>query len=92
MLFRSLTRRLAIPRPLIPYVLAAGVAEIVGTVAYAWGASVRIAIAAVIASQLGLCVAIVSHVSGEPIARRQWVGVVLAGIGVAAVTLLSLGG
>lgn len=87
-----LTGRLRLPRAIAPYVIAAGIAEIVGTSAYAWGASVQIAIAAVIASQLGLFVAIVSHRMGEPIAGRQWIGVLVAGAGVAVVTMLSLGG
>jgi hypothetical protein len=86
-----LTGRLRLPREIAPYVIAAGIAEIVGTTAYAWGASVQIAIAAVLASQLGLFVAIVSHRMGEPIGRRQWAGVLVAGAGVAAVTIVSLG-
>lgn len=82
--------RLGIPRRAIPFLLLAGAVEVLGIAAYGWGAAQGIAVAAVLASQVGLVVALVSHPMGERLSRRQWAGVLIAGAGVAAVTLLSV--
>ncbi len=82
--------RLGVPRRVLPYLLGAGAVEVIGIAAFGWGAAQGIAVAAVLASQVGLFVALISHPLGERLSRRQWAGVVIAGAGVAAVTVLSV--
>jgi drug/metabolite transporter (DMT)-like permease len=84
-----LGRRLGIPRRVLPLVAIGGLAEVVGMVSYTVGARDGIAVAAVISSQFAVLTMIGAFLLfGERLARRQVVGVILVGAGVAVVTLL----
>jgi uncharacterized membrane protein len=77
-------------RDLVPFVLFAGVAEVVGVYAYAWGARESIAVTAVLSSQFAVLAALMAHALGERITVRQWLGVAAVTMGVIAITLLRL--
>jgi len=85
-----LLRRLRIERSALPFVLVAGIAEVLGVLAFAWGSRDSIAVTAVLSSQFAVIVALVSHRLGERLAARQWLGIAIATAGIAAVTLLQL--
>jgi drug/metabolite transporter (DMT)-like permease len=84
-----LMRRLRLTRPAVPFVILVGIAEVIGTATYAWGARDSAAIAAVIASQFAGIAAIFAFVVwGERLSRVQVVGVVTIAIGVALLAAL----
>ena len=84
-----LMRRLRLTRPAVPFVILVGVAEVIGTATYAWGARDSAAIAAVIASQFAGIAAIFAYVAlGERLSRVQVVGVVTIAVGVALLAAL----
>jgi len=83
-----LLRRLRVTRSALPFVLVAGIAEVLGILAFAIGSRDSIAVTAVLSSQAVVIVALVSHRTGETLASRQWLGIGVAAAGITAVTLL----
>jgi len=81
------TRRLAVTRDALPFVVLAGIAEVVGFAFFALGARDGIAISAVLASQFGVVAAIAAFfLFGERLTRAQRAGVAAIAVGVAALT------
>jgi drug/metabolite transporter (DMT)-like permease len=81
----ALTRRLEITRPAVPLVVTSGVCEVLGFYSYTTGARHGIAVAAVLASQVGGLAALGAYfVFGERLSRKRTVGVctMLAGVAV----------
>jgi drug/metabolite transporter (DMT)-like permease len=83
-----LTRRLASPGRLLPWLLFAGIAEVLGVYTYAWGAAESIAVTAVLSSQFAVVAALVAHALGERISARQWFGVTAVMAGVVVIALM----
>ena len=83
----ALTRRLRFRRDVLPFLLFAGVAEVVGVYTFAWGARESIAVTAVLSSQFAVIAALIAHAMGERISPRQWIGVAAVSAGVVAITL-----
>ena len=78
-----LLRRLRIVRPAVPFVILVGVAEVAGTLTYAFGARDSAAIAAVLASQFAGIAAIAAFfLFGERLSRVQVIGVATIAVGV----------
>ncbi len=86
----ALTRRLRYERSVLPYLLVAGVAEVVGMYLFAWGAAESIAISSVLASLFAVLAALMAHALGERISSRQGVGVAAVTGGVAVITITRL--
>jgi drug/metabolite transporter (DMT)-like permease len=85
------TRRLTVTRQALPLVIVAGVGEIVGSMASAWGSRESIAVTAVLGSQFAAIAAVGAYLLfGERLARIQVVGVVLIVAGVSALAATSL--
>lgn len=84
-----LMRRLRIVRPAIPFVILVGVAEVAGTLTYAFGARDSAAIAAVLASQFAGIAAIAAFfLFGERLSRVQVIGVLTIAVGVGLLAAL----
>ena len=83
-------RGLRLTRGSFPLVLASGLLEVIGLVAFAWGASDHIAVTAVVGSQF----AVVGVIGGVLLFRERITRIQTAGVFVtlAAVTLLSAAG
>ena len=82
-------RRLRLTREAAPFVVASGIAEVVGFVSYAVGARHGIAVTAVLASQFAALAALAARfLWGERIGRTATVGMVVIAVGVALVSLL----
>jgi drug/metabolite transporter (DMT)-like permease len=80
-------RRLVVTRDGLPFVVLAGIGEVVGFAAFTLGARDAIAISAVLASQFGVLAAVAAYaLYGERLSRRQTAGVAAIAIGVAALT------
>ena len=85
----ALTARLRLTRSALPFVLAAGVAEVAGFASFALGARHGIAVSAVLASEFGAVAALAAFVLfRERLARLQIVGVAAIAVGVAVVSAL----
>jgi drug/metabolite transporter (DMT)-like permease len=83
----ALRGRLTITRPLVPLLLAAGLGEVVGYLAFVEGARHDLAVTAVVASQFATVAALGgAFFYGERLARRQVIGVVVTLAGVAALS------
>jgi uncharacterized membrane protein len=81
--------RLRVTRAALPYVLASGLAEVTGFVAYSFGARHGIAVTAVLASQFAAVSAVAAvFLFGERLGRSGIAGVVVIAAGVAAVSAL----
>ena len=81
----ALTRRLEITRPAVPLVVASGVCEVLGFFSYTAGARHSIAVAAVLASQVGGLAALGGYlIFDERLSRKRTLGVctMLAGVAV----------
>jgi drug/metabolite transporter (DMT)-like permease len=81
----ALTRRLEMTRPAVPLVVASGVCEVLGFYSYTLGSRHGIAVAAVLASQVGGLAALGAYFAfGERLSRKRTVGVctMLAGVAV----------
>ena len=77
-------RALLLSSPAAPLVAAAGVAEVLGFLAYAAGARDQIAIAAVLASQFAALAAVGAYLAlGERLSRSQLAGLIVIAVGVA---------
>jgi drug/metabolite transporter (DMT)-like permease len=81
----ALGRRLEITRGAVPLVVASGVCEVIGFYSYTAGARHNIAVAAVLASQVGGLAALAAYfLFGERLSRQRTLGVctMLAGVAV----------
>ena len=79
----ALTGRLRISRAAWPYVVAGGLGETGGFVAFAWGAGGGIAVASALAAQFATLGAIVAWFwFHERLSRWQWLGIATVAIGV----------
>jgi drug/metabolite transporter (DMT)-like permease len=81
----ALTRRLELTRPAVPLVVASGVCEVLGFYSYTTGSRHGIAVAAVLASQVGGLAALGGYFAfGERLSHRRTLGVctMLAGVAV----------
>jgi drug/metabolite transporter (DMT)-like permease len=77
--------RLRMTRPALPFVVATGIAEVVGFSFFTLGAREGIAVASVLSSMFAPVAAIAAFVVfRERLGRRQIVGIVLIAVGVAA--------
>ncbi len=79
---------LRIPKRTAPFVLAAGVAEVIGVASFAWGARDSISIASVLGSQFAAISAVGAYFFfGERLRRIQIVGIagIVVGVGMLAV-------
>jgi drug/metabolite transporter (DMT)-like permease len=84
-----LAGRLRLTRAAAPYVVASGLAEVVGFVSYALGARHGIAISAVLASQFAAIATLAAAILfGERLGRTGVAGVIVIAFGVAAVSAL----
>lgn len=82
-------RRLQLTREAAPFVVASGIAEVVGFVSFAIGARHGIAVTAVLGSQFaGLAALAARFLFGERLGRTATIGVVVIAVGVAAVSAL----
>jgi drug/metabolite transporter (DMT)-like permease len=80
-------RRLLVTRDALPFVVLAGIGEVVGFALFTLGARDGIAISAVLASQFGVVAAIAAFfLFGERLNRAQTAGVAAIALGVAALT------
>ena len=80
-----LLRRMPLVRAAVPYVAIAGVLELVGGVAFIWGADDSVAVAAVVASQYAAMLVAIGYLAlDERLGRWQAVGVGVVLVGVAA--------
>jgi drug/metabolite transporter (DMT)-like permease len=76
-------RRLRVTRQALPLVIAAGAAEVLGTLSYAVGARHHLAIAAVLSSQFAALTAVSAYfLHGQRLTRRQVVGLAAVALGV----------
>ena len=80
-------RRLVVTREGLPFVVLAGIGEVVGFAAFTLGARDAISISAVLASQFGVLAAVAAYaLFGERLSRLQTAGVAAIAVGVAALT------
>jgi drug/metabolite transporter (DMT)-like permease len=85
-------RRLALPRAVVPFVVVAGLCEVIGFASYTAGARHGIAIAAVLASQFAAVAAVAAYFAfHERLARHQLAGVAAILAGVAVLSVLQAG-
>jgi drug/metabolite transporter (DMT)-like permease len=83
------TSRIALTRPAVPFVVAAGICEVAGFALFALGARHGIAVTAVLASQFAGIAAVAAYVLfGERLTRVQVAGAVAIATGVALITWL----
>jgi drug/metabolite transporter (DMT)-like permease len=86
-----LQRRLVLTRKVLPLVAIAGIGEIIGSTASAWGSTYSIPITAVLGSQFAAIAAVVAFILfGERLSRTQIIGVVLIVAGVTALAASSV--
>ncbi len=86
-----LQRRLTLTRRVLPLVVVAGICEVLGSTASAWGATDNIPISAVLGSQFAAIAAVVAFLLfGERLSRSQVAGVVLIVAGVTALAASSV--
>lgn len=86
-----LQRRLTISRRALPLVVVAGIGEIIGSTASAWGSIHSIPITAVLGSQFAAIAAVVAFLLfGERLSRTQVAGVILIVGGVTALAASSV--
>jgi drug/metabolite transporter (DMT)-like permease len=87
----AIAARLTLTRRAVPFLLVAGVAEVVGFAFFALGARHAIAVSAVLASQFGVIAAIMAVVLfHERLSRPQVVGIAAIAVGVAVVSILQV--
>jgi drug/metabolite transporter (DMT)-like permease len=85
----AIAGRLTLTRRAAPFVLVAGVAEVVGFASFAYGARHGIAVSAVLASQFGAVAAAAAYVVfRERLTRLQVAGVATIAVGVAVLSAL----
>jgi drug/metabolite transporter (DMT)-like permease len=86
----ALTRRLRFDRRVLPFLLVAGVTEVLGMYLFAWGAAESIAVTAVLSTQFAVMAALAAHLLGERISSRQWAGVAVVTVAVVVITITRL--
>ena len=85
------TGRLRFARAAVPFLVAAGIGEVVGTSLYTIGAQDGIAIAAVLGAQFATIAVIGAYLLfGERLSRQQVAGVVIVIAGVALLTVVTV--
>ena len=88
----ALSRRLRLARSALPLVVTTGLAEVLGFVCFAVGARHSIAVAAVLGSQFAVVASVAAYLFlRERLTRLQLVGVALIVVGVAALTVVTVG-
>ncbi len=88
----ALTRRLRLTRPVVPLVVTAGLAEVLGFACFVAGARHGIAVTAVLASQFAAIASVAAYLLfRERLTRLQLGGVGLIIFGVAALTAIKAG-
>ena len=81
--------KLRLPRMPLAWAAASGVAEVLGILAYATGARHGVAVPAVVGSQFAALAAVGGfYLFGERLAPRQVAGLVIIGVGVAALAVI----
>jgi drug/metabolite transporter (DMT)-like permease len=86
-----LQHRLVVTRRALPLVVIAGIGEMIGSTASAWGSIHSIPITAVLGSQFAAIAAVAAFLLfGERLSRTQVVGVVLIVVGVSALAASSV--
>lgn len=86
-----LQRRFTVTRAALPLVIVAGIGEVFGSTASAWGATDSIPIVAVLGSQFAAIAAVVAFLLfGERLSKSQVLGVILIVAGVSALAATSL--
>jgi drug/metabolite transporter (DMT)-like permease len=86
-----LQRRLVLTRRALPLVVIAGIGEMIGSTASAWGSIHSIPITAVLGSQFAAIAAVAAFLLfGERLSRTQIAGVVLIVVGVSALAASSV--
>lgn len=84
----AVSGRLRIGRAALPFVALAGVGEVGGSLAIAWGASASIAVTSALAAQFATIAAVIAWlVLGERLGRLQWTGIASVAIGVAVLAI-----
>jgi len=86
----ALARALRFERHVLPFIVIAGVAEVVGMYLFAWGAAESIAVTSVLSAQFAVIAALAAHALGERISSRQWAGVAAVTVGVVVITITRL--
>jgi len=81
-------RRLRFDRSVLGWLLAAGVLEVAGYVAFGLGARDGVAVTAVLASQFAVVTTLGAVLMGERLERHRWAGIGIVAVGVAAVAVL----
>ena len=85
----AIAGRLTLTRRALPFVLGAGVAEVVGFALFVLGAREGIAITAVLASQFGAIAAVMAvFLFHERLTRLQVIGIAAIAVGVAVMSAL----
>ena len=84
-----LMRRLRFERSVLPWLVAAGVLEVLGYIGFALGASHSIAVTAVLASQFAVVATVGAALLGERLDRRRWIGIGVVAAGVASVAAIA---
>jgi drug/metabolite transporter (DMT)-like permease len=79
-------RRLRISRAALPFLVISGAGEVAGYFCIVWGSGESIPVTAVLSSLFAVLATAAAFVMGERLARRQWLGMATAAVGVAAVT------
>ena len=88
----ALSRRLRLARSALPLVVFTGLAEVLGFVCFAVGARHSVAVAAVLGSQFAVVASVAAYaLLRERLTRLQLAGVVLIVVGVAALTVVTVG-
>jgi drug/metabolite transporter (DMT)-like permease len=88
----AMSRRLKIARSALPLVVCTGLAEVLGFVSFAVGARDSVAVAAVLGSQFAAVASVAAYVFlRERLTRLQLAGVVVIVVGVAALTVVTVG-
>jgi drug/metabolite transporter (DMT)-like permease len=88
----ALSGRLKLARAALPLVVTTGLCEVLGFVCYAVGARDSVAVAAVLGSQFAVVASVAAYFFlRERLTRLQLAGVVLIVVGVAALTVVTVG-
>jgi drug/metabolite transporter (DMT)-like permease len=88
----AMSRRLRLARAALPLVVVSGLAEVLGFVSYAIGARDSVAVAAVLGSQFAVVASVAAYFFlRERLTRLQLAGVLMIVVGVAALTVVTVG-
>ena len=88
----AMSRRLKLARTALPLVVTTGLTEVLGFVCFAVGSRDSVAVAAVLGSQFAVVASVAAYVFlRERLTRLQLAGVVMIVVGVAALTVVTVG-